>query len=165
MNTDFFYEPISEEEAQKARFQLFENGVYKAAIEHAESKTSSKGNPMCVILMRIWNANGDVKEIRDWLLTTPSMIWKLRHVCEAVGLLKEFDEKKFQPEMLIGKDVMVDLIIQKGKEISFEKLGNKAPGAKYNDQNRVNDYIASREDKGMKPLPLVEKEFDDIIPF
>lgn len=166
MNSNFFYEPLNEEQAQKARFQLFDDGIYKAVIEHTETKPSAKGNPMCVVHMRVWNAAGDVKEVTDWLLTIPSMIWKLRHLCEATGLLKEFDEKKFHPDMLIGKDVMVHLIVQQGKEIPWEKLNGKPEGTKYNDQNRVADYHVAVADKGMKPLPEVKNDFDDeTLPF
>jgi hypothetical protein len=165
--SDFYYEPMSEEQALKARYQMLDDGIYKAVIEHAEGKPSSKGNPMAVLTMRVWSKDGTPKELMDYLPMIPSMIWKARHLCEALGMIKEFEAKSWKPEMAVGKDLLVQIKTQGAREIPFDKLNGKAPGAMYPAKNIIEDYIASREDKGMKPLPKEEKLFDeeDPLPF
>ena len=163
MNIDFIYEPMSEEAAINARFKLMDEGSYKGVIEHVESKQSQKGNPMLVVTLRVWNADGLPSELTDYIVSMPSMIWKLRHLCESAGLLKEFEEKKFQPDMLLGKNVMVMIKTQPGKEIPYDKLNGKEPGAKYPAKNVIDDYITLRENSsnGMKPLPEEKALFDN----
>jgi len=165
---DFTYEAMTEEAAQNARFKLMEEGSYKGVIEHVESKASSKGNPMLVVTLRVWDASGLPSELTDYIVSMPSMIWKLRHLCESAGLMKEFESQSFKPDMLVGKDVMVMVKTQQGKEIPYDKLNGKEPGSKYPTKNIVDDYIGLRKntESGMKPLPEVKDDFhDDELPF
>jgi hypothetical protein len=139
MNWD--YEPLSEEEAQKERYQLMDDGVYRAVIEHCEGRMSSSNNPMGVFNLRVWDSSGKPKEITDYIPFIKSMMWKLRHLCDSAGLVKEFEEKKFRPELAVGKEVLVSIKTQAGKEIPYEKLKGKPPGSKYSDKNVIDDYV------------------------
>lgn len=162
---DFNYDVLSEEEAQKARFQLLEDGTYKGIIEHIEHKPSASGNPMLALKIRVWNEDGSPKEINDWITLIPSMMWKLRHLCISAGLLKEFEDKTFKPEMLEGREVMLKIKFKAGTAIPENKLNGKTPGEKYPDRNAVDDYVELLKNSGMKPLPEAKDDFNDEIPF
>ncbi|HKC68451.1 MAG TPA: hypothetical protein VKG26_09485 [Bacteroidia bacterium] len=156
---------MSEEEAQKARYQLLEEGTYKGAIEVVETKPSSSGNPMLVIHLRTWNREGAPKEITDWIPLIPSMIWKLRHLCESAGLLKEFEDKSFKPDMLLNRDAMMKIKCKAASPIPDNKLNGKPPGSMYPANNAVEDYLPIAKNSGMKPLPEVKDDFNDELPF
>ncbi len=140
---DFNYDPMSEEEAERARYKMMEDGMYKGVIEHAISKTFNSGNPGGVFTVRVWDRDGSPKEIIDNVTLLPSMMWKWRHLSAACGLLKEFEEKKFRPELCEGKDVMVSIKTQVGKEIPFDKLNGKPPGSTYPTKNVIEDYVVT----------------------
>jgi len=61
----FDYEPMSEQDAMKARFQLLEDGEYEAVIEKAEARLSSTGNNMIEVHLNVYDATGKPNPIRD----------------------------------------------------------------------------------------------------
>jgi hypothetical protein len=166
---EYNYQPLSEEEAQRKRYKLMDDGIYQATIEHAEGKLSSSNNPMGVFYLRVWDKSGHPKEIKDYIPFIDSMMWKLRHLADASKLIKEFEDRKFRPELAIGKEVYVNIKTQSGKEIPLDKLNGKAPGAKYPDKNVVDDYVVKEssdnkaESKGHADLPFDDDL--DSIPF
>lgn len=165
---NFDYEPLSEEEARKERYQLIEDGVCRGKIMDATGKMSSSDNPMGVFILRIWDKHGKTKEITDYITFTKSMIWKLRHLCNSIGMIKEFEEKRFSPELAIDKDVYVHISIQKGKEIPFDKLNGKPPGTKYPDRNVIDDYVIPMSPQASMIQPIKPKDdafIDDDLPF
>ncbi len=159
---EYNYEPLSEEEAQKKRFHLMENGTYKGVVEHAEGKMSSSNNPMGVFRLRVWDNEGQPRELIDYITFAPSMVWKLRHLCDSTGLIKEFEEKKFRPELAIGKSVVVNIKTQSGKEIPLDKLNGKAPGSKYSDKNVIDDYVVQAATTN---AVMPTDDFNDDVPF
>ncbi len=166
MNAAFDYPLMNEEEAEKARYKLLDEGTYKGVIEAVIAKPSSNGNPMLVVDLRIWSEGGEPKVITDWITLIPSMAWKLRHLCESVGLLKEYEEKKLDPEMLLYRDAMVKIKCKAASPIPEHKLNGKPHGSMYPAGNAVDDYLPIVKNSGMKPLPEVKDDFQDSdIPF
>ena len=157
---DFNYSPMSEEQAMQERFSLMPEGEYQAVVEKYTPKTSKKGNAMAELVLHVYDANGRAHQIYDWLVFSTGMAWKLRHFCISAGLEKEYDEGRFHPDMAVGKNVVVKVVVQMGQEIPADRLNGKAPGAKYPDKNAVEDYIL-----GTKPDRNVPSEFSDDIPF
>lgn len=166
---EYNYEPLSEEQAQKERFQLLEDGDYEGIIEFACGKISRSHNPMGVFTVRVWDKEGRPKEITDYITFTNSMIWKLRHLCGSTGLIKEFEEKKFRPEITIGKKVLVRVRTSIGTEIPSDKLNGKPIGSKYPDKNVIEDYLMTiilNKEKIVEQKSVESKEFfNDDIPF
>jgi hypothetical protein len=159
---NFDYTPLSEEEAQRKRFQLLDDGIYDAVIDKAISKMSASNNAMGEIHLSVFDKNGHPAPVRDYVMFSPNMIWKTRHLCDAAALQKEFDEGKFRPEMAENKRVRVLVGTQKGKEIPFEKLNGKPVGSLYPDKNIIHDYVPfdpSANDAVTKDV------FNDDIPF
>lgn len=163
---DFNYEPLSSEEADKFRYHLLDDGFYDGTIEYAESKISRSNNPMGEFILRVWDKDGRPKEIKDYLPFIPSMMWKARHLCESTGLIKEFDEKRFRPELTIGRNITVNIGTQLGKEIPIENLNGKPMGTKYPDKNVVIDYITKDNASKIVTTKVEEDPFPgEDIPF
>ena len=138
--SDFFYDPMSEEEALKERFSLLPDGTYRATIILAEGKISNSGNPMGVFTLRVWDADDKPKEIIDYIPSIRTMAWKMRHLCAACNLMKEYESNAFRPELTEGKNVSVIIKTAIGKEIPFDKLNGKPSGTKYPNKNIIEDY-------------------------
>src|SRR5436190_20427474 len=122
MMEDFSYDALSEEQAQQERYSLMQEGVYDASIEKFEGKMSSSGNRMVVFDLNVYDNNGHIHSLKDFIAFTPKMSWKLRHHCVSAGLEKEFMDKTWRPQMSIGKMVRVKVIVQEGQEIPHDKL-------------------------------------------
>lgn len=139
---DYSYDVMTEEQAQQERFSLLREGVYDACIEKFEGKLSSNGNRMIVFDLNVYDENGNMHSVKDFIALTSKMTWKLRHHCVSAGLEKEFMDKTWRPHLSIGKMVKVKIIVQPGQEIPFEKLNGKPTGSTYPSRNSVDDYIS-----------------------
>ena len=161
----FTYDPMTEEQAMKERYQLLEDGVYSALVVKAEARPSSKGNPMIVLDLSVYDKNGKPHDVQDYLVFTNQMMWKTIHCADSAGLAKEYDEKKFCPEIIEGKNVMVKIITKIGNPIPPDKLNGKPPGSCYPNKNAVEDYI-KKADQPASVAPAPAADFpDDDIPF
>lgn len=159
----FDYQVMTEQEALQARFSLLKDGAYDATINSCEFRVSNNGNPMFDIKLDVYDENGRPCVVRDFWLFTPQMMWKAIHGSESAGLLKEYEEKKLKPEILVGKNVRVNIETQQGSLIPHDKLNGKPEGSRYPDKNVVSDYLR----KSPNALPKNSDEFidDKDIPF
>ena len=162
------YTPMSEEEVQKARYKLMDDGEYNAVVNKATDRLSASGNQMTEFDLTVYDNNGHGHPMKDFLVNLESMLWKQRHFCYAAGLVKEYEEKKFCGAICENRNVRVKVTFQAGKEIPYDKLKGKAPGARYPDKNVIEDYI----DQNAAPIKQnnasaehAELPFNDDIPF
>ncbi|HMH11137.1 MAG TPA: DUF669 domain-containing protein [Candidatus Nitrosopolaris rasttigaisensis] len=157
---------MTKDQAEIARYSLMEKGRYKAVIKKQESKTSKSGNPMMEVILEVYDNSGDIHQVKDYWVFSKKMMWKVIHSMEACGLLKEYENKTFQPYMVEEKCVDVMVGIQKGQEIPFDKLGDRPLGSCYPDKNCIDDYVVDVNVKPASSMPLnaVDK-FNDDIPF
>jgi len=169
----FDYEPMTEEQCEKARYQLLPDGFYKGKIEDAISRQSSKGNPMAELTEIFYDDNGNSKKIKDFLPFTKGMMWKCKHYCDSVNLTTEYLNKQFSPEISKDRVVYALIGIEKGKEIPFDKLNGKPFGSLYPDKNIIKDYVTSEfyeSNKGniklsqLNPI-AINNESEEDIPF
>lgn len=137
----FNYDPISREQAEKERFSLLDDGDYSAVINSAMPKISSSNNQMIELELEVYDASGKPHPLKDYLVFSPKMMWKVINCADGCGLLKEYEDKKFHPSMLPGKNIRVRVKTQKGNEIPEEKLKGKPLGTKYPDKNVIEDYL------------------------
>ena len=159
----FNYDVLSEEQAMQERFQLLPDGEYEAVVDASIDKPSSNGNPMMEVTLSVYDANGHHHPVKDYLVFTRGMMWKVIHFAESAGVMKEYTEKKFCSDLIINKSVRVRLAIEKGGEIPFDKLKGKAPGSRYSDKNKVEDYLS--RDKAISNVVKDSAFHDDDIPF
>lgn len=145
--------PKSEKELQESH--LLPAGEYPFQISAAEDTVSKSGNDMIKMTVRVFKPNGQFNLVTDYLLA--SMEFKIRHACEACGILDKYESGELCADDFIGKEGMLKLIV---------KVDDKGV---YADQNSIKDYIVQK-DTDKKPLPKSEltKAIDDLedsIPF
>jgi len=153
----FVYDVMSEQEAIEERFNLLKEGEYDAVISASLDKVSANsGNPMMDITLQVFDEAGKARDVRDFLVFTKTMMWKVIHFADSAGLLKPYEEGKLCSEVAIGNRVRVKITVAEGGEIPQDKLKGKPSGSKYPDKNKVEDYIKKDDQK-----PLENKVEDD----
>ena len=136
------YEVMSEQEAMAERFQILKEGEYEAMITASQDTQSiNSGNPMMDMTVTVYDEKGKSHDIRDFLVFTKPMMWKVVHFANSAGILKEYEDGKLCSKLAIEKHVKVKVIIEEGREIPNDKLNGKPAGSKYNDKNKIEDYI------------------------
>lgn len=146
--------PKTEEEIKA--MNLISPGIYEFEVFDAVDKISDAGNEMIMLKMLIIDENNRERWIYDNLLD--AMAHKVRHFCEATGLLEKYNSELLVANDCIGKKAHLQIIIKKDKK------------GQYGDNNSVKDYIKSPEIKSSvtRPLPVSEKKndfIDDDLPF
>lgn len=161
---DFSYDVMTEEQAQQERFSLLKDGIYDATVEKFEGRMSSSGNRMVEFLLHVYDHEGKIHALKDFIAFTPKMTWKLRHHCVSGGMEAEFTNKTWRPHSSVGKMFRVKVAVQKGQEIPADKLKGKPPGSVYPDRNVIDDYVDDNV-KSSSPSNGESKEFHDDIPW
>lgn len=139
-------------------------GSYEAAIIKAEETLSKEhgspahGDPTLVITYEIYGAaagpsRGQKITLKDYFTDPPAgcakkgSLWKLRTLCQAVGLIEKFKAKTIRRRDFEGKNLIVNL------SSSFDE--------KYGDQNKVESY--GKLDHA--PTAVAAGAEDDDVPF
>jgi hypothetical protein len=165
MMEDFSYDAMSEEQAQQERYSMLKEGIYDATVEKFEGKISSSGNRMIEFLLHVYEHDGKVVQMKDFIAFTPKMTWKLRHHCVSGGMEEEFTNKTWRPHLSVGKMFRVKIAVQKGQEIPQDKLKGKPLGSVYPDRNVIDDYVADGNVKSSPASNGESKEFHDDVPW
>jgi hypothetical protein len=114
----------------------------------------------------IYDVNGVIRSVRDFWVFSRTMSWKVIHAAEACGLIEEYKNKTFLPEVIRNKNCLVSVRTQEGKEIPMDKLKGKPVGSKYPTKNVINDYLKLNQSDINAPVKnKVEDQFSDDIPF
>ncbi len=135
------YQVYSDQEAQEERYNLLKEGYYDAVIASSVDKTSSSGNPMMDITLQVFDENGRARNVRDFLVFTKSMMWKVIDFADSAGIKEAYNEGRLCSDLAIGNRVRVKVTVEPGSEISFDKLQGKPSGTRYPDKNKVEAYI------------------------
>lgn len=139
---------------------LMEKGTYNFEVAKSERQTSKNGNPMAKLMLKLWDKEGKCHTLFDYLVfsNVPLNIKKVKHFCDAVGLIEEYKRREL-PEELAHYCGRV--------EIGVEDEQPKASGGMYPRKNKVVDYVKGEKGAVKNELAYVsqEKDFDDIIPF
>ncbi len=152
----FNYEVLSEQEAMEERFNLLKEGEYDAVITSSSDSQSKTGNPMMDMTVSVYDENGKAHDVRDFLVFTKQMMWKVVHFADSAGCLEGYQDGQLCSEMVTGKRVRVKIAIEEGREIPEDKLKGKPLGSKYFDKNKIEDYIKKEDQK-----PHEQKVSDD----
>jgi hypothetical protein len=159
----FSYVRMTKEDAERNRYELLNKGQYKATVIDVKSRISASGNNMLELLLNIYS-HGRLFTVKDYLVFTPKMQWKAIHFCESAGLLKEYEEGLFTPELSLNREVKIEIGVQEGNEIPEDKLNGRSKGEKYPPKNNVIDYLPHSLNEVSKKRS-VEVKLDDDIPF
>ncbi len=137
----FQYQIMSEQEAMEERFNLLKEGEYDALVTASSDTQSKTGNPMMDMTVSVYDDNGKAHDVRDFLVFTKQMMWKIVHFADSAGLLKEYESGKLCSEVAINQRIRVKITVEPGNEISEDKLKGKPLGSRYPDKNKIEDYI------------------------
>lgn len=154
----FAYDVMTEQEAIEERYSLLKDGEYEAVVTASQDRVSAGGNPMMDITLQVFDIQGRAKDVRDFLVFTKGMMWKVIHFADSSGLVEQYSQGKLCSEAVIGKRVVVTIGIDEGKIIPTDKLNGKPEGSKYSDKNKVVDYVKKSEQK-------VSADVDQDVPF
>lgn len=149
---------LQEEERKRKEESLLPEGIYDFEVQSAEDKVSkikpdgTGGNPMIVLNFKAFGNDGQSVYVTDYLME--KMAFKLRHACDACGLLKEYESGSLTADMFQDRVGKVKLKIEIGKK-------KEGSDELYPTKNIVVDYVKS--ESGGKLAAQVEK--DDSIPF
>ncbi len=159
------YSAMTESEANQERFQLLKPGEYDAVIAKSEDKVSaSSGNPMMDITLHVYDEQGTPHNVRDFMVFTKSMMWKVIMFANSAGLLKEYEEGKLCSEVAIDHNVRVKVSIEEGSEIAIDKLQGKPFGTKYPAKNKIDEYVKKEDQKLLLKLEEHDPFEDDDLP-
>lgn len=153
----FAFTPKSEEEINALKSNLLAEGSYPFLVKDVTQKVSAAGNPMLELKLAVYDQNKAEHLITDYLVSTDKMAYKLRHFCEAIGLINEYAKGCFNPTQCIMRRGYLQVIIQKGKP--------KPDGSGYYpDRNAIKDYNKPDHLDQKKPV-AANHLIDDDIPF
>ncbi len=153
------FEPKTREQAEKeSQFPVWEDGIYSFEVGKAENATSKKGNPMIKLALNVYNDDGHVQVIFDYIMG--NMPLKLLDACEAMGLLDEYESGTLEPYQLEGKVGEVRLI----KRL---ETTDKESGKVYAPKNEVKTYILNSHKKTQAQVKSRDfvPDLNDEIPF
>jgi hypothetical protein len=158
------YPKVTAEEADKAAnnksYELLEEGCYRFTIKKVEEKISTSGNSYYNYQLAVC-FNDKRYVVFDKLILTSGWAWKIRHFCESINRLKDYDSDTFDG----GNANDTGIFIVKTKGYGDEK------------QNEVVDYLteAKAKEKGIivkneghafdDKKDKIDEELNDEIPF
>ena len=101
-------------EAELKESELLPEGEYQFEILTAEdTQSKSTGNDMLKLSLRIFENGGENSQrVFDYLVSIDSMIWKIRHFAEAIGMLPEYESGEMLAETLPGRTGKCKIVIQ-----------------------------------------------------
>jgi hypothetical protein len=139
------FTPKTEEEISEAG--LLPKGEYPFEVIKAEDKKSKNGNAMIELSLCVFQPDGETRKVVDYLLS--KVAYKLRHFCDSVGLLPQYQGGTLQAEDCVGRTGNCKIEIK--------------PADSYPAKNEVKDYI-TRDAKPLGNTQEKEEVEDDDIP-
>jgi hypothetical protein len=148
------FTPMTEEELNKSF--LLSDGIYDFIVKKSERKTSEAGNPMAELLLGLYDSEGNIRYVKDYLVfsTVNLCVRKIKHFCESVGITEDYEKGSVREEL-------VDLYGKLKLGIQGEKPNPN--GGNYPAKNIVIDYV--KADKVVEKPTENKDDFNDDIPF
>lgn len=123
------FEPKSREEFNNERL-IPAKTICEGVVERAEEKTSSKGNPMIAISLKVYHGAQGIF-VNDWLVAGSQ---KLLNFCDVAGLSDAYLKGEVTAELVQGRNVTVKVGIDEAKD------GFQA-------RNKIVDYVLPKKAK------------------
>src|ERR1700733_67692 len=92
----------TDEEIAKAG--LLEKGHYDFCVLHALEKKSEASNNMIELQLQIFDTNSKERIVKDWLVDTDTMHYKIKHFCEATNQLDIYTNDLLNAKACLGKN-------------------------------------------------------------
>lgn len=154
----FKYTVYSQENRERAQFNIWPEGEYYFEILEAKNSTSKNGNSMIVLNLSIKKDKFDNEciYIKDYIVDMEQMSWKISNLMGSIGLGVDYVLGEIDLDILPGKNGHLILKVE-------------PPKGDYGHRNAVKDYLvmdrmAAVVDKSNAVKSSVD-EFNDEIPF
>lgn len=150
---------------------VLEAGIYPAIVIKAEEKTSKKsGNPMLELHLRCLSEEGKTSIVREYLINTQNMIWKIDRLLWATGRNPQSGSSiQIAPHELIGNNIYVRVGIEHGAKMDFntcEEVMSEAEALVLIDAMKRRPVSAQQLPRqAAKPPYASASRYDDDIPF
>lgn len=149
-------DPVTESaaHAQANAFEPWPKGEVDFECVSAVDGVSKNGNDMTELEHFIFNKSGQRRRVKDWLVNSEGVAYKVRHFAASVGMLAQYEKGELPAIDLPGKTGRLTIGIERGKP--------DGKGGKYPDRNVVQDYVP----KGGKIVgSAAPADMNDEIPF
>jgi hypothetical protein len=114
---------------------LLPAGLYDFEVITAEEKVSKSGNDMIALELKVYDAEGRTRFVRDWLLE--AFLRKLMAFCKETNLRGAYEAGTLKAGDLVGKSGKVELAIEEKGDFpaknTVKTYGSKASGTKSSD--------------------------------
>jgi hypothetical protein len=131
-------------QTEREVLNLLDAGIYDFYVKKSELAYSQKTrNPMIKLTIAVIGDLGREHVLTDYLME--SMMYKMKHFCDAVGLEKEYESGNLLAEMCDGKSGKVKIFID-----------DPGDNSAFNPKNAVKDYV-----RAVKEMPTKDNDFID----
>lgn len=122
------------------------DGTYKAEITSATEEESSTGNPMVVMKLKVLNGKGKGALIYDNLSLQPQALFRLKAVCEAVGIEAD-GAADIDLDDLVGQELIVDVENETYEDKKRPRAAGYAPVGGKTDEEESEDKDEEEEEE------------------
>ena len=138
-----------------ARMRLKPEGAYAFDVANAEDGISkSSGKEMIVLDLNLYDANGNIFQLRDWLVPgTNYGDKKIFEACKSCGLGSKYALGQVNAEDFLGKSGWAKVKIGKAQP----KDKSNPNGDKYDPKNEIAWYL-DEEQKQSAPAPALKNQ-------
>lgn len=112
-------------DATESKPKLLPEGEYDLDVREAEERISSKGNPM--IALELVPAGDDKPVIKEFLVATPTAMFKIEQFCNAAGLADKYQTGRLTEADCRDVRVRAKVVIEDGGDFA--------------DKNRVAEFV------------------------
>ena len=137
----------AEIEAEQEKFKPLK-GIFDFEVLEASDEISKKGNDMIKLKLCVYRPSGGEQHTFDYLLD--AMAFKVKHFCEATGLLDRYEAGDLNASDCAGKSGRLELRLEKDD--------------KGNDKSVVKDYNKKMIEHS-SVAPKIATDLNDEIPF
>jgi hypothetical protein len=125
---------ITKEEADAGGgFKPWPDGTYDFEIKEAADDVSKAGNSQIKLTLWVYDDEGHRRMIFDYLGASEAGQFKVRHFCESIGMIRQYEEGNLEPDEMEGKTGRV-------------RLGYKKAQGDYPEGNQVRDYVSGGDE-------------------
>lgn len=152
----YSFTPLSDD--QLDAIDLVPEGIYNFEVVKSTHKTSKSNNAMAEIKINVWDEEGRIHQIFDYLVFSqvPLNIRKVKHFCDSVSLQQEYKQGSLREELegLSGK-----------VNIGIKEPQSNPNGGTYPKKNYVIDYVVQDKGHVKSVKTIIEPTLNDDLPF
>jgi hypothetical protein len=120
---------------------------------------------MMEMTVTVFDEQGMPHDIKDYMVFTKSMMWKVIQFSNCAGLLEVYQKGNLCSDTVIDARVKVKVEIEEGKLIPADKLKDKPLGSTYPSKNKIASYLKKDDKLAQQDNFVPDTGLDDDVPF